>query len=148
MRARNLVEAVEPIDADAPAVDALRTLARGTLPGLVVRSGAGFTIVPASQVLRVVLPRYVLDDGSLGRVWDEASADVVAERLRGRTAGDIVAALSRPDNEVEPVVDADATLVEITTVLARARVPLVAVVDEGRFLGVVTVHRVIERLLG
>ena len=129
------------------ALDALRVLTTAGLPGLIVHDGESYVIVPASQVLRVALPRYVLDDPSLARVWDEASADVLAARLVDVHVSDLVAALARRDEAPEPAVDGDATMVEIAAVMAAGRVPMVAVVDEGRYLGVVTVNALVERLL-
>ena len=117
------------------------------LPGVVVRDGDKFVVIPASQVLRVLLPQYVLDDPSLGRVWDEASADALAARLEGRLVSDLVSALGLSKDLPEPAVDGDATLVEIAAVMANARVPLVAVVEAGHFIGVVTVNRLVGRLI-
>ena len=47
----------------------------------------------------------------------------------------------------EPAVDGDATVVEMAAVMSAARVPLVAVVDDGHFVGVVTVNGLVGRLL-
>lgn len=148
VRARDLVVAAPVLDSSAPAVDALRAMAGSGLPGLVVRSGDRYVVIPASQVLRVALPRYVLDDPSLARVWDDESAEELTSRLTGLTVTDLVAALERPDRPAEPRVDPDATSVEIAAVLSSARVPLVAVVDGDRFLGVVTVNRLVHHLVG
>ncbi len=145
MRARDLAEPAPVVEVGAPADAGLATLARSGLPGLVVRDGDSFVVVPASQALRVALPRYVLDDASLGRVWDERSADALAARLRERTVADLVAALDRPVRRAW--VDGDATTVEIAAVMAAGRLPLVAVLDAGAFLGVVTVHGLLDRLL-
>ena len=117
------------------------------LPGVVVRDGHQFVVIPASQVLRVILPQYVLDDPSLGRVWDEASADALAGRLEGRPVSDMVGALGLRKDLPEPAVDGDATLVEVAALMAAARVPLVAVVDGGHFVGVVTVNALVGRLI-
>ena len=76
------------------ALDALRVLTTAGLPGLIVHDGESYLIVPASQVLRVPLPRFVLDEPSLARVWDEASADVLAARLVDVQVSDLVAALA------------------------------------------------------
>jgi CBS domain-containing protein len=147
MRARNLAEAAPFVRSNDEAMSALRILTTAGLPGVVVRDGATFVVIPASQVLRVLLPQYVLDDPSLGRVWDEASADALAGRLDGKRVADLVSALGLSEDVPEPVVDGDATLVEIAAVMAAARVPMVAVVDGGHFLGVVTVNRLVARLL-
>ena len=103
--------------------------------------------MPASQVLRLLLPRYVLDDPSLGRVWDEAGADDLVARVKDRTVRELLAALDRPDDAPEPTVDPGATTVEMAAVMSSAHVPLVAVVDGGRYTGVVTVARLLEHLL-
>jgi len=148
VRARDLAVQAPVLETPAPAVDALRAMTASGLPGLVVRSAAGFVVVPASQVLRVALPRYVLDDPSLARVWGDESADELTARLAGLTVTDLVAALERPDRPAQPTVDPDATSVEIAAVLSSARVPLVAVVDGDDLLGVVTVNGLVHHLVG
>lgn len=148
MRARDLVQSAPVVAGSDAATDALQVLSTAGLPGLVVETPDGFVVVPASQVLRGTLPRYVLDDTSLARVWDEASADELVHRLASATAADLVAALDRHRDEPEHVVDADATVVEIAAVMSAARLPLVAVVEDGSYLGVVTVNRLVQALLG
>lgn len=148
MRARDLLEMAPFVRVDDAVMRALSTLTTAGLPGVVVRDGDAFTVIPASQVLRVLLPQYVLDDPSLGRVWDEASADALVSRLEGKRVSDLVDALGLDGGQPDPVVDGDATLVEIAAVMAAARVPMVAVVDGGHFAGVVTVNRLVGRLLG
>jgi CBS domain-containing protein len=148
MRARDLAQVVPVVDRAASATEALRILCTAGLPGLVVDMDGVFVVVPASQVLRGTLPRYVLDDPSLARVWDEASADELTHRLGAKTAGDLVLALDRDNDEPGHVVEADATVVEMAAVMSAARLPLVAVVDHGAYLGVVTVNRLVETLIG
>lgn len=128
--------------------ESLRVLVSAGLPGLVVEDVDGFVVVPASQVLRVALPTYVRDDPSLARVWDEASSDALASTIADLTVADLVRALERPARRPATVVDGDATLLEIAAVLSAAHVPLVAVVDHGEFLGVVSVNGVVDRLVG
>jgi len=147
MRARDLAQSAPFVAPGDAALEALRVLTTAGLPGVVVRDGGSFAVIPASQVLRVLLPQYVLDDPSLGRVWDEASADGLAARLEGRRVSDLVDALGLSDDLAEPAVDGDATLVEIAAVMAAARVPLVAVVDAGHFVGVVTVNSLVGHLI-
>lgn len=148
MRARDLIRPAIVADPGDAAVDALRRMAADGGPGLVVRAPRGLVVVPASQVLRVALPRYVLDDPSLGRVWDEGSADQLADGLAGRRVADLLDALDTDDEPVSAVVDPDATLVEIAAVMAEAHTPLVAVVDGTDLLGVVTAAQVLQRLVG
>lgn len=146
MRARDIARSAPLVTPDDDAVTALRALAASGLPGLVVRSGGSYLVVPAAQVLRLALPRYVVDDPSLGRVWDEASADQVASHLAGRHVSDLLALLDEAD-DVTHDVDADATLVEMAAVMSSNHVPLVAVIDDDRFVGVVSVVDLIDRLL-
>ena len=141
-----MTQSASAVRPGADAALALKTLASSGLPGLVVDAGGSFVVVPASQMLRVVLPRYVLDDPALGRVWDEVSADGLADRLAGRHVSDLIDALGWDDNGPRHMVDGDATVVEIAAVMAAAHVPLVAVVDRGTLLGVVTVNRLIQHL--
>ena len=147
MRARDLAQVAPVVDRADPATQALRVLITAGLPGLVVDMGGSLVVVPASQVLRGTLPRYVLDDPSLARVWDEASADELTRRLDAKTAGDLVTALDRHQGEPDHVVTGDATMVEVAAVMSAARLPLVAVVDDGSYVGVVTVNRLVEALL-
>jgi CBS domain-containing protein len=148
VRARELAVPAPVVESDRLVGDALRILVSAGLPGIVVHDESGFLVIPASQVLRVALPRYVRDDPSLARVWDEASADALSSRLAALTVADLVRALDRPERAPDTAVDGDATVVEIAAVMSAAHVPLVAVVDGGRFLGVVTVNGLVDRLLG
>lgn len=147
MRARDLLVDAPVVDISTSASGAIGVLAASGLPGLVVRDGDRYTVVPASQVLRLLLPRYVLDDPSLGRVWDEAGADDLIARVKDRSVRELLGALDRPDDAPEPTVDPDATTVEMAAVMSSAHVPLVAVVDRGRYTGVVTVARLLHHLL-
>ncbi|MGD9956945.1 MAG: CBS domain-containing protein [Candidatus Nanopelagicales bacterium] len=148
MRARDLAVPAPLIEPSQRLSDALRLLVSAGLPGLVVDLGHEYVVVPASQVLRVAVPTYVRDDPSLARVWDEASSDDLASTLAHLTVADLVDALERPSRTRTTAVDGDATLLEIAAVLSAAHVPLVAVVDNGRFLGVVSVNVIVDRLVG
>ncbi|MDQ1250551.1 MAG: hypothetical protein QG597_4930 [Actinomycetota bacterium] len=147
MDARSLARPAPIARPDDEVSTSLAAMVAAGLPGLVVQVGADFVVVPASQVLRVALPRYVLDDAALGRVWDEASADAIARRLAGRRVRDLIAALDRNDDGPSHAVAVDATVVELAAVMASAHVPLVAVTEHGRLLGVVTVNDLLGRLL-
>ncbi|HEU4422571.1 MAG TPA: CBS domain-containing protein [Pilimelia sp.] len=147
MRARDLAEPFPTVTADTPAVEAARLLAGQNLPGLIVVDGRGrpVTILPGTQVLRMAVPRYCQDDPTLARVIDEAAADLFLRELGERTVADT---LPKERREL-PVVDPDATVLEIAAVMARMRSPLVAVV-EGRdapMLGAVTLDALLDRML-
>jgi CBS domain-containing protein len=75
---------------------------------------------------------------------DEATADVFLEELGDRT---VAQALPTKWREL-PVVDGDATALEIAALMTRSRSPLVAVVDKGRLVGAITLDALLERVLG
>ena len=146
MLARDLADGSYPtVPLDHDAADAARLLARHRLPGLVVvgPDGLPHAVVPGSQVLRFVIPGYVQEDPTLARVYDERHADLLTSTL----AGTPVRALLRVERKEPPVVDGGATAVEIAAVMARLRSPLVAVVERGRLLGVITVARLLDWML-
>ncbi|ETB42388.1 hypothetical protein O975_05990 [Mycobacterium avium subsp. paratuberculosis 11-1786] len=145
MRAAELAEDFPVVSVDSDALDATRLLAEHRLPGIVVTDASGkpFAVLPASQVVRFIVPRYVQDDPSLAGVLNESVADRCAEKLRGKTVRDVL-----PDHLVDvPPVDADDTIIEVAALMARLRSPLVAVVKDGRLIGVITASRVLGAAL-
>ncbi len=139
------------MNTNTDALVATRLLVDRLLPGLVVldKSGRPLVVLPASQVLRFSLPEYVEDDPTLAAVYPEAEADLLCSSLAGRTVEELMpgkAHLSHRDRD-RPVVAADATAMEIASVMSRQHSPMVAVVDNGSVLGVITVHRLLGALL-
>jgi CBS domain-containing protein len=133
------------VDQDSDAWEAARLLAEHRLPGLVVTDGDGrpLAIVPASQVVRFLVPGYVQEDPSLAGVLNESMADRVAEKLGGRTVRELIS-----DESPEPaVVNADDTIIEVAAVMARLRCPLAAVLDDGKLVGVITAARLLQLAL-
>ncbi len=112
---------------------------------MVDERGRPTTVLPGTQVLRMAVPRYCQDDPALARVVEEAAADVFARGLGERTVGEL---LPRERREL-PVVNVDATVLEIAALMARARSPVVAVVDAaGVVFGAVTLDALLDRILG
>lgn len=146
MRAEQIIEDFPVVRSDSNALDAVRLTAEGQLPGLLVvdREGRPWRIVPASQVARLLLPAYVQDDPALAGVLSEGAADHVAERLSGRTVEQV---LSQTPPEVA-VVNADDTIIEVAATMAGEHTPLVAVMDRGRLLGVITASGLLRAALG
>jgi len=145
MRAGELVEEYPLVGLDDDAFGAARMLAERRLPGLIVVDDRGhpYTVLPGSQVLRFVIPKYVQEDIALARVFDERHADAMCGRLRGTRVRDVL-----PSVPVElPVVAHDATAMEIAALMARLRSPVVAVVRDREILGAVTVSRLLGALL-
>ncbi len=146
MRARDLATEYPAVRLDTPAVDAARLLADADLPGLVVLDDRGrpSTILPGTQVLRLVLPGYYVEDPALARVVDEPHADVFWRELSGRTVAECLPAQPKE----LPVVSPEATLLEVAALMARTHSPLVAVAGKaGPMLGVVTLDALMDRLL-
>jgi CBS domain-containing protein len=147
MRARDLAAPFPTVRADTPAIEAARLLAGQNLPGLIVVDDAGRpkTILPGTQVLRMAIPTYCQDDPALARVIDEAAADVFLRGVGDRTVAEL---LPRERREL-PVVDPDATVLEVAAVMARSRSPLVAVAEKNQpLIGAITLDAMLDRMLG
>jgi CBS domain-containing protein len=145
MRAAELAEDFPVVSVDSDALAAARLLAEHRLPGIIVtdRSGKPFAVLPASQVVKFIVPRYVQDDPSLAGVLNESMADRAADKLGGKTVGDVL-----PEKLVKlPSAHADDTIIEVAAVMARLRSPLIAVVKEGNLLGVITASRLLAAAL-
>jgi len=145
MRAEEFAEEFPVVTIDSNALDAARTLAEHRLPGLVVTDSSGkpYAVLPASQVVRFIVPRYIQDDPSLAGVLNEQVADRAAEKLSGKKVRDVL-----PDHLVDvPPLNADDTILEAACTMARLRTPLLAVVKDGRLLGVITASRLLAAAL-
>lgn len=146
VRARDLAAQYPTVRTDTPVIEAARLLAGQDLPGLIVVDDHGrpVTILPGTEVLRMAVPTYCQDDPALARVIDEAAADVFLTQLGDRNVAQALPARRRE----LPVVEDDATALEIAALMARASSPLVAVVDDaGVLLGAVTLDGLLDRIL-
>jgi CBS domain-containing protein len=146
MLAAELASPFPTVRPDTPAIDAARLLAGQDLPGLIVVDDQDrpSTILAGTQVLRMAVPSYCQEDPTLARVIEEAAADVFHRGLGERTVAD-----GLPSKRRElPVVDGDATVLEMASLMASTRTPLVAVVDgDGRLIGAVTLDALLDRVL-
>jgi CBS domain-containing protein len=145
MLARDLVEEYPAVTTDTDALEAAQLLGRHRLPGLVVTrtDGRPIAVLPASQVVRFVVPKYIQDDPSLARVLDEKAADSIVNQLSRFTVGDML-----PERLPEfPRLHGDDTVLELAALMARLRSPLVAIVDDHHLLGVVTASRLLSLAL-
>lgn len=145
MQARDIVVHVPTVTVDDSVAKAVRVMAVGRLPGLVVvdeRSRPRF-VLPGSQVLRLAVPEAYQEDPALVRAIDEDHADRFWIEL-----GDLTVGQCLPRSAPEPVtVRGDATLLEVAALMARQHSPLVAVVDtDGTLLGAITLERLITGL--
>ncbi|REE95318.1 CBS domain-containing protein [Thermomonospora umbrina] len=150
MLARDLARPFPVLGLDGDAMDAARLMVERGLPGLIVVDDDQHpvAVLPGSQILRFVVPRYVQDDPTLAHVYAERQADRLCERLRGHTVRDLL-----PDDPSRPpVVEGDATVMEIAALMAGARSPLVAVVESKGgprppMIGAISVADLLRRLL-
>jgi hypothetical protein len=146
VRAEQIAEEFPVVTLDSNALDAVRLLATRRLPGLVVTDAAGtpVTILPASQVVRLLVPPYVREDPSLAGVLSESVADHIADKLGGKT---VEAVLPKPPPDMATV-KSDDTLVEVAAIMAHNRSPLVAVMGAKGIIGVISAPRLLEVALG
>jgi predicted transcriptional regulator len=145
VHADEMAEEFPVVGLEADAWEAVSQLAEARLPGLVVTDDRGrpVSILPTSQVVRILVPSYVQDDPSLAGVLSESMADRVADKLRGKTVRALV-----PDDAPElAVVKDDDTIVEVAAVMARLRCPLAAVMAGDRLVGVITASRLLQLAL-
>jgi CBS domain-containing protein len=145
MRAAELAEDFPVVTVDSDALAAARLLAEHQLPGIVVTDSAGkpFAVLPASQVVRFLVPRYVQDDPSLAGVLNESMADRAADKLGSKTVRDVL-----PEKLVKlPSAHADDTIIEVAAIMAQLRSPLIAVVKDDRLLGVITASHLLAAAL-
>jgi len=142
VRAEKIAEEFPVVTLNSNALDAVRLLATRRLPGLVVTDTAGIpvTILPASQVVRLLVPPYVQEDPSLAGVLSESMADRVADKLGGKTVGEV---LPKPPPDMATV-KTDDTIVKVAAIMARSRSPLVAVMSGEGLVGVITAARILE----
>ncbi|MFI6814162.1 CBS domain-containing protein [Nonomuraea sp. NPDC050328] len=145
MRARDLVAPFPAVSLDTPVLQAARLLADQDLPGLIVvdEHGRPSSILPGTQVLRLAVPGYCMDDPALARVVDEAHADRFLDALADRK----VRAALPPEPRELPITGPQATALELAALMARTHSPLVAIVEDGRLLGAVTLQALLDRLV-
>jgi CBS domain-containing protein len=145
MHAEEIAEDFPVVTIDSDALDAARMLAEHRLPGIVVTDSSGepYAVLPASQVVRFIVPQYVQDDPSLAGVLNESVADRVADKLGGKKVRDVL-----PEHLLDvPSANADDTIIEVAALMARLRSPLIAVKKDGKLHGVITASRLLAAAL-
>jgi CBS domain-containing protein len=145
MRAAEIDEEFPVVDIDSPAVEAARMLVEHSLPGIVVLTADGqpYAVLPASQVVRFIVPSYVQDDPLLAGVVVESVADRAAEKLGGKTIRELL-----PQHQLTmPAANADDTIIEVATIMGRLRSPLIVVMKQGKLHGVITASRLLAMAL-
>jgi predicted transcriptional regulator len=140
-----MAEDMPLVDLDTSALEAARLLALQRLPALVVteRNGSPHSILPASQVVRFLVPGYVQDDPSLARVMNESMADHAGDKLASKRVRDLLPAERRE----LAAVNHDDTIIEVAATMARLRCPLAAVMKGDKLIGVISASRLLELAL-
>jgi CBS domain-containing protein len=96
-------------------------------------------VLPASEIVRFIVPSYIQDDPLLASVIAESVADRAAEKLGGKTIRELL-----PQHQLTmPVANADDTIIEVAAIMVRLRSPLVAVMKQGKLHGVITASRLL-----
>ena len=145
MHAEDMAEEFPVITVDTNALDAARVLAEHRLPGILVTDASGnpYAVLPASQVVRFIVPTYVQDDPSLAGVISESWADKAAEKLGDKKVHDVL-----PDHLTDvPAANSDDTIIEVAAIMARFRSPLIAVMKDRKLCGVITASRLLDAAL-
>ncbi len=145
MQAYEIAVTTPTVRMDDPVSKAVQLMIVNRLPGLVVvdDSNRPVSVLPGTQVLRLAIPETYQDDPALVRTVDEIHADLFWHGPGKLTVGDCLPKpIARP-----ATVAPEATLLEIATVMANKRSPLIAVVDHtGRLAGAVTLERLLTSL--
>ena len=144
MRAEDLDEQFPIVDVDSDALDAARMIAEHSLPGLIVRDASHkpYAVLLASEVLHLILPRYIQDDLALAGVTGDALGDH-AQNLAGKTVGDVV---PKAPKKI-PSVDARDGVIKVAAEMARLRCALIPVTKNGTLHGVITASRLLAAAL-
>ena len=145
MHAEQMAEDFPVVSIDSSALAAARMLAEHGLPGIVVTDASGkpYAVLPASQVVRFIVPQYVQDDPALAGVLDESMADRASDKLGSKTVRDVL-----PEHLLNvPSAHADDTIIEVAALMARLRSPLIAVMKDGEMYGVITASRLLAAAL-
>ncbi|WP_406186314.1 CBS domain-containing protein [Streptomyces sp. NBC_01006] len=149
MIARDLAEPYPHVTSNDRAVDAVRLVAEHNLAALLVldSDGTPYAVVPGSQLVRQLVPEYVMEDPLLAAVIDDRHADTLTEDLAGKTVAQWI-----PGRSFKPAfVGPEAGVLQIAALMARTHVPLVAVIDRDddgrRLVGVVSAASLMRHLL-
>lgn len=133
MRASDIATTLAVVDRSTAALDAVRLIAERDLIGLVIAEADGHpsAVVSSIDVVRYLLPRYLLDDISLTNTVGDDGLEDLRQGLDGRTIGDLV---DDADVTVRSVlvVPADAGPVEIAARMVDARTQVALVDEPGR----------------
>lgn len=138
MRLGDLVEEYPAASADADAAEAVLAMAVAGHPGMIVLDDDGHpqAVLRGVQVLDSMIPAYIREDPALARVMDTSAADQVFKHLAGKAVRDL---LPPHDHRQVAVLTVDDTSMEAAAMMVETSSPLVAVTENGQYVGAVTV---------
>lgn len=149
MQVSELAITLPVVDRGMSALAAAQIIARDSRASIVFADSAGKpeAVISAVDVLRALVPRYVLDDVSLAAVFDEKGADEVWAEVPTQTIGEL---LDDKQSRVLGIleVEPDSTLLDVAARMSQERA-LVAVVkgSAGATPKFVTIPAVLDAVL-
>lgn len=149
MRVSELAITLPVVDRETSAVSAAQIIAKDSRASIVVANAKGHpvAVISAVDVVRVLVPRYVMDDVSLAAVFDEKGAEEVWRDVPDSTIGDLI------DDDESRVLDIlefepDATLLEAAARMADERAVIALVkVESDEPAKFVTLPAVLDAVL-
>ncbi len=149
MRVSELAITLPVVDRETSALVAAQIIARDSRASIVVTNSVGraVAVISAVDVLRVLLPRYVMDDLSLAAVFDEKGADEVWRDVPNHTIGDLI---DDDESRVFDILefDPDSTLLEVSARMADERAVIAVVKGKpGGPVKFVTLPAVLDAVL-
>lgn len=147
MRLRKLAEPYPTATLDTDAATAVRAMAEGHRPGIIVLDAGGrpYAVLPGPKILRALIPDYIVEDPALARVVDVDAAERLFGRLEGMTVRDLI----DPEQDLRalPVLKGDNTTMEAAALMVEHGIHFVAIMDRGRLLGALTVSHLLRHFL-
>ncbi|MGW0366126.1 CBS domain-containing protein [Streptomyces sp. NPDC002990] len=149
MRAGDLAEPYPTVCTDNDAIEAARLFVERRLPALLVvdRDGRPYAIVPGSQLLKIMVPEFVLRDPSLAQALTAGATESLPEALAGMSVAQWL-----PEQRILPtVVGPSAGVLEVAALMVTTHTPLVAVIEsDGErtwTTGAISAARLMEHFL-
>jgi len=144
MKARDVMTSPQIVRLDAPAPEAARLLRSPEIRGVLVLDSSErlVSILTDAMLLRFLLPPYVTEAESLAGVLEERAAEALWRRLEGKRVLDLL-----PEERAVAEVDAEDTVIEVASAMVEAHVPVVAVREGTRLVGIITLNTLLTHLL-
>lgn len=127
--------------------DAARRVAWSKRPALVVLNDDDYpvAVLSTSRIVSMIVPRYIRDDHNLAHVLRGSASEEIMRTFGDKTVGDVVAEQER-HREV-PILNVDDTTIEAAVLMASLISPIIALVENGRYAGVVSGNSLLRHIL-